>query len=436
MSDINDLSGIEFEHLCRELLVHMGLRVEMTKESGDGGIDLYARCDKPVFSGTYLVQCKRYAGSVGEPVVRDLYGVVTAERANKGILITSGTFTNSATEFAHGKNLELIDGSLLNSLMREHGLFTSGGSKRAASFLDMPGFDRERYNFYKELVAQPGCDQQLAMDFIYDFLFSYLRCDEGQSINNELVHAGLAEEFIRQSDWCMNKFYKRGKAKGAFRSQYEQNFRDVAAIYNFDLFDYVKRRYLVLSEGRQCRLSVRKGHNAIGGWSIGLDRAKGHFRWRLESCVWLKPSDALRPKLERGDVKYVIKPWVEQYPEWKEEGFAYLSDSFGLLSIFRFLDIPEGVDRIKRLHFGVADVDDGWLKTQPPYAWTFQGIKVPVATELKGLSDGKCVRAVRDRLQDFTTYYEEFAEEHKDKIMSERQKIIALLKGLPELPEK
>ncbi|MDP2659102.1 MAG: restriction endonuclease [Dehalococcoidia bacterium] len=64
-----------------------------------------------------MVQCKDWAKPVGEPPVRDLYGVVASERAVKGILITSSNFTEAARRFAQGKNLELIDGDQSQQLL-------------------------------------------------------------------------------------------------------------------------------------------------------------------------------------------------------------------------------------------------------------------------------------------------------------------------------
>lgn len=118
--NINDLTGIEFEKLCCNLLYKMGFEIETTKASGDGGIDIIAKTEDIFFKGTYLIQCKRYSGSVGEPIVRDLYGVVNSERANKGIIITTGEFTKSAIEFAYGKQIELIDGEKLQALLEKY----------------------------------------------------------------------------------------------------------------------------------------------------------------------------------------------------------------------------------------------------------------------------------------------------------------------------
>lgn len=127
-NEIKFLGGIEFEKLCQILMEKMGFIVETTKASGDGGIDLIAYNEQPILSGKYIIQCKRYSGSVGEPIIRDLYGVITSERANKGILITTGYFTKSAITFAEGKPIELIDGEQLDNLLKENGMLKNSFS--------------------------------------------------------------------------------------------------------------------------------------------------------------------------------------------------------------------------------------------------------------------------------------------------------------------
>lgn len=122
LSDIDLLDGVQFENLIYKLLVNMGFDVETTKTTGDGGIDLVAYNKQPIIKGKYIIQCKRWSSSVGEPILRDLYGAMTHERASKGILITSGTFTQSAIKFVEGKPLELIDRGQLEDLLLEYGL--------------------------------------------------------------------------------------------------------------------------------------------------------------------------------------------------------------------------------------------------------------------------------------------------------------------------
>ena len=119
---LQSLDGHTFEGLVADLLRAMGLRVERSKLSADGGIDAIAYCDKPLLKGKYIVQCKRQKAPVGEPVLRDLYGTVMSERAAKGILVTTSHFTQSAHRFAQGKPIELISGSELIELLQEKGL--------------------------------------------------------------------------------------------------------------------------------------------------------------------------------------------------------------------------------------------------------------------------------------------------------------------------
>lgn len=135
-ANLNSLSGTEFEIICKQLVEKMGFVAEMTKTTGDGGIDIVAYNYQPLLSGKYIIQCKRYSGSVGEPIIRDLYGVVTSERANKGILMTTGTFTAPAIRFAEGKPLELIDHSKLDDLFNQYGLTNFSSDSEEYNFND------------------------------------------------------------------------------------------------------------------------------------------------------------------------------------------------------------------------------------------------------------------------------------------------------------
>ena len=82
----------------------------------DGGIDLVLRKDGDKF----LVQCKQWkAFKVGVSVVRELYGVMAANGAAGGFVVTSGKFTSDAVEFARGRNIQLVDGPALLQLIRK-----------------------------------------------------------------------------------------------------------------------------------------------------------------------------------------------------------------------------------------------------------------------------------------------------------------------------
>ncbi|MBF6569233.1 MAG: restriction endonuclease [Candidatus Binataceae bacterium] len=122
--DVGAISGVEFERLVTALLRKMGFVAEMTRVTGDGGIDIEAQLDRPVIGGRYLFQCKRFAvdSPVGSAMVREFYGALVADRkAVKGVLITTSTFTLQAREFAAALPIELIDGGKLSLLLREYG---------------------------------------------------------------------------------------------------------------------------------------------------------------------------------------------------------------------------------------------------------------------------------------------------------------------------
>jgi len=120
------LSGQEFEDLVASLLGSMGLEIAERSTGRDGGVDLVARSSDPITGGTYIIQCKRQLASVGEPVVRDLLGVVFARKANKGILITTSEFTPSAHEFAAENPIELISGAALMDMLASSQARTGG----------------------------------------------------------------------------------------------------------------------------------------------------------------------------------------------------------------------------------------------------------------------------------------------------------------------
>jgi restriction system protein len=106
-----------FERLCQRLLREAGFtQVIVTGSSGDGGIDGYGTLQvNPLVSFKVLFQCKRYSKSVSPAHVRDFRGAM-AGRADKGIFITTGTFTAEARREASRDGvppIELIDGEKL-----------------------------------------------------------------------------------------------------------------------------------------------------------------------------------------------------------------------------------------------------------------------------------------------------------------------------------
>src|SRR5215204_2568562 len=87
---------------------------------GDGGIDGVISLDRPGLEKVY-VQAKRWQGVVGRPEVQGFYGALAGQRANKGVFITTSTFTQQAIEFARSvERVVLVDGARLAGLMMDY----------------------------------------------------------------------------------------------------------------------------------------------------------------------------------------------------------------------------------------------------------------------------------------------------------------------------
>lgn len=112
-----------FERLSMRLVKEAGFRnVEVLGKSGDGGIDGVGVYKVSLVSFPTYFQCKRYSGSVPSRAVRDFRGAM-AGRGEKGILITTGTFTREAKAEAvrdGAPPVDLIDGDELCELLREY----------------------------------------------------------------------------------------------------------------------------------------------------------------------------------------------------------------------------------------------------------------------------------------------------------------------------
>lgn len=109
------LSPEDFELLAAELFVSYGHQAEVAGGTSDHGVDVIVQSAQ---GEKWVVQCKRYAGSVGEPVVRDLFGTLQHEQAQRAYLITTGSFTAQAQAWAEGKPIVLYDGETLVKLIR------------------------------------------------------------------------------------------------------------------------------------------------------------------------------------------------------------------------------------------------------------------------------------------------------------------------------
>ena len=115
----------DFENLVRDLFEREfnqnGGMVKITQASRDGGVDAVAFDPDPIRGGKIVIQAKRYVNTVPVSAVRDLYGTLINEGANKGILITTSDFGGDSIEFSKGKPITLLNGANLLSLLEKHG---------------------------------------------------------------------------------------------------------------------------------------------------------------------------------------------------------------------------------------------------------------------------------------------------------------------------
>lgn len=100
------MDPIVFEHVVGAIFESRGFSATATIASGDEGVDLLLR--KGLAKS--VVQCKRYSDSVGQPVVRDLYGTMLHNQAKDAYLVTTAMITSQARAWAKGKPIHMIDG--------------------------------------------------------------------------------------------------------------------------------------------------------------------------------------------------------------------------------------------------------------------------------------------------------------------------------------
>lgn len=116
LQSLQQTSWKDFEFLIAEVYRRQGYNVDFSLGRGaDGGVDMVLRKD----GRKSLVQCKRWkVYSVGAPVIREMFGLMTAENADEAVIVTTGRFTAEAQSFASGKPIQLIDGPQLLSLVQ------------------------------------------------------------------------------------------------------------------------------------------------------------------------------------------------------------------------------------------------------------------------------------------------------------------------------
>lgn len=146
---VKSVTPQQFERLVVDLLLAMGYGFDgsagqVTRYSGDGGIDGLVQEDKLGLSSIFI-QAKRYKEqNVGRPEVQQFLGALTGAGASKGVFITSAGFTREAKEFAarlQNQKVVLIDGPHLARLMVDHDIGVATTKNLAIKHVDSDYFD-------------------------------------------------------------------------------------------------------------------------------------------------------------------------------------------------------------------------------------------------------------------------------------------------------
>jgi len=123
LESIRNIEPMQFERLCQRLLRELGfINVEVTGKSNDGGIDGKGILKiGQVLSFHVVFQAKRYQGTVSPSVIRDFRGAMDG-RAEKGLIMTTGSFSKEAKKEAQrdgAKQIDLIDGNEFAEKLKE-----------------------------------------------------------------------------------------------------------------------------------------------------------------------------------------------------------------------------------------------------------------------------------------------------------------------------
>jgi hypothetical protein len=118
------LTSRKLEELVAELAMRDGMEVHLTPAQRDGGRDVVAYLDTEMGRHLFLIECKKYAPEypVDVRLVRELFGVVEAEQATGGLLVTTSRFTSGALQFRESvsNRMSLKDFSALSDWIRKH----------------------------------------------------------------------------------------------------------------------------------------------------------------------------------------------------------------------------------------------------------------------------------------------------------------------------
>lgn len=213
---LRDLTWQEFELLVGEAFRRQGYEVrEQGGSAPDGGVDLVLR----KHGKRYLVQCKHgKAWNVGVKVVRELFGVMAAENADGGFVVTSGVFSKEALAFATDKDIVLLDGEQMGSFL---------GGPRPGAQSDLHLTPRTRYeNASRRRRASPAKRLAIKVLALVVLLGAFYALNQvaqrslSPTANSRPVPARQPQAETRTPTQQSNPAARRRAVEAAFDAQY------------------------------------------------------------------------------------------------------------------------------------------------------------------------------------------------------------------------
>jgi restriction system protein len=130
LTSTRHMSGIEFEELMAHFFRSIGYKAQMTKASGDQGVDLLLQKD----GRRVAVQLKRYSKPVGNKAVQEALSGMMFYKTQEAWVVSTSSFTKAAVELANGTGVRLVDGLELGGWIKGITTHTSSGGPPETTF--------------------------------------------------------------------------------------------------------------------------------------------------------------------------------------------------------------------------------------------------------------------------------------------------------------
>ncbi len=154
MAMVDQMNGSEFENYIGELFRCLGFDAEVTKATGDYGVDVI--CEKG--NERIAIQAKRHSQRVNLKAVQEVVAGMRKYQCNKSMVITSNYFSQSAIELASNNNCELVDRDQLAYLIQKAALLRAKSAASHANSTDLAVKKSDR-----TVVACAHCGQKLRL---------------------------------------------------------------------------------------------------------------------------------------------------------------------------------------------------------------------------------------------------------------------------------